>query len=247
MKVNFDIESYKTRFLGGARSYLFFCLFQFPTGGEPTDQLRNKLTGMVGKTVGSTELTRIAGDTYDFTKKALTIFGLGSQYDIMTYLVKSTTLPSESFEEKQIDWQGSVFKVAGDRTYDDWTVTFNIDNQGLILEKFTKWQNMIQNPRTNARASSNEYMADQAVHLIDYTGNSIKGYKLYGAWPKSVSQVALDYSANEIAQLEVTFSYQYHIVGATSDGFKSEIIKRGAQKIMSTASGAGLPNLPVSW
>lgn len=248
MKINFDVETYRARFLGGARSYLFFCIFSFPQGmtkDQAQGNLKDKLVGMgssAAKGYGFSEdltgaVTDVIGNTYDFSKNALSIFGLGDDDNLMSYLVKSTTLPSSQFDERLIDWQGSSYKMAGDRIFDDWTVTFNVDEKAKILQKFYNWQDAIQSPTNNIRSSAEDYMRKQEIHLIDYSGNTLKTYNLMGAWPKSVSQVALDYSANEIAQVEITFSYQYHTITTPSDSFKSDVIKRGAQKFMANMSG----------
>lgn len=250
MKINFDVETYRARFLGGARSYLFFCIFAFPQGlkkDRAQDNLRSKLTAMGSSAVagfGSGENMDVAGaatdaigSTYDFAKGALSIFGLGDDDNLMSYLVKSANLPSSQFEERVIDWQGTPYKMASDRHFDDWTVAFNVDEKAKILQKFYDWQDMIQSPSSNVRSSAEDYMRKQEIHLIDYSGNTLKTYNLIGAWPKSVSQVALDYSTNEIARVEVTFSYQYHTITSPSDSFKADIIKRGAQKFMGNMSG----------
>lgn len=247
MKINFDIDTYKTRFLGGARSYLFFCIFAFPqelTKDRSQDNLRGQIKALGGRAAEYSSSILGGGPTgaqgevaasavYDFSKRAISVFGYGKQDDIITYLVKSTSLPSSTFEEKVIDWQGLPYKLAGDRTYDDWNVTFNVDEEGLILHKFYKWQEKIQDPTDNKRSCSDEYMRDQEVHLIDYSGNSLRRYKLYGAWPKNVNHIALDYSTNEIAQVEVSFSYQYHtILPGSSDAYTADTIKRGVQRAM---------------
>lgn len=237
--VNFDVDSYKTRFLGGARAYLFFCLFSFPTtlSSTPDTSKSNFMQGM-GNVVMDTfgagfyDAANAAGTVYDAAKGMLSPFGLGAQDDIVTYLVKATSLPASHFEEKIIDWQALPYKMAGDRTYDDWTVTFNIDEKGLLLQKFFDWQHSIQDPATNVRSVAKNYMRDQQVHMVDYSGNSLKQYKLIGAWPKSVNAVALDYSSNEIATVEITFSYQYHTVSGPADALIADLVKRGAQKLM---------------
>ena len=51
-----------------------------------------------------------------------------------------TVLPGISFEEKIIDWPGLSFKMAGTATFSDWAVTFNVDEEGIILQKFNAWQ-----------------------------------------------------------------------------------------------------------
>jgi hypothetical protein len=223
VKINFDLDSYKTRFLGGARSYLFFCIFQFP-GTAASTSLASAVTALTGSS--------IAGSIAGFAQGALSPFGLGAGQDLVSYLVRSTSLPSSHVEEKTVEWPGLAYKYAGNRVYDDWSVIFNVDEQGKILQKFTEWQRLIEDPMINKRALSGDYMRDQQICLIDYSGNSLQLYTLHGAWPKSVNAVALDYSNNDVAQVEIVFSYQFHEAMDPPGAAMSDIIKRGAQKLM---------------
>jgi hypothetical protein len=181
MLISFDINTYKTRFLGGARQYLFFVLLQFP------------------------------GTTMDYNSSSLlTSFGKGSQSDLFPYLVRTTSLPDSSFEEIPNVWQGHAFKMAGARNYGDWQLSFNIDEQGRILDRFNAWHNMIYDPVSQSYNEPKTYMVDQQLFLIDGNGEATKEYKLIKAWPKAISQTSLDYASTDLATVDVTFSYQYY-------------------------------------
>lgn len=184
LKVSFDIDSYKTRFLGGARQYLFFALLDIPTNAGGLD---------------NTALGNI-----------MSSFGYGSARDFVPYLVRSTTLPDSSFEEVQIPYPGHTFKMAGNRAYGDWNVSFNIDEKGRLLEIFNGWHDLIYEPVEQRYSSPNTYMRDQQLFLIDGTGQAVKEYKLFNAWPKSISATSLDYSSVDIATVDINFSYQYY-------------------------------------
>ena len=110
MKTLFDIESYRTRFLGGARQYLFFVLFAFP-GNQAANN--TKFMGVL--------------------KSALSTFGLGSDQDKIPYLVKSTSLPSFSINEIVTPYPKFDLKTAGLPSYSDWTVSMNVDEKGEIV------------------------------------------------------------------------------------------------------------------
>ena len=169
---NFDIESFKSNFEGGAKSYLFYFLPRFP---------------------------------------AIDKFGLDG--DKVTYLVKSTTLPENTLEEILTNWQGADYKMAGKYTYADFTITFNVDKDAKILKLFHSWQDLIHNPVTNVHSVPSIYMVDQQrLQLLDNDGNAAVTYILHHTWPKSIGPVTLDYATNEIATVEITFTYQYHTI-----------------------------------
>ena len=206
IKTLFDIESYRTRFLGGARQYLFFVMFNLP--GDIPQQ--NSGGGI--------------GSIMDIAKSALSTFGLGSgkSEDYLPYLVKSLSLPESSYDEVRVPYQIIDNKMAGKRLYNDWTVTLNVDEKYGVLDKFYGWQKLVESNLPS------KYMTEkQQVFLLDYTGNTIKSYDLYYSWPKTIGNIAMDYSSNDIATVDITFSYLWHEIGKGSQSSgTSDLIKR---------------------
>jgi hypothetical protein len=216
LKVSFDLDSYKTRFLGGAKQYLFYVLLNTPMMGT-----FNNPDSVVGKLFSS--------------------FGYGSDSDFLPYLVRSTTLPDSSFEEIQIPYPGHTFKMAGTRAYGDWQVSFNVDDGGRILKIFNQWHNIMYHPANQEYSSPESYMLDQTLFLVDGNGEAIRQYKLFGAWPKSISATTLDYASTDIATVDVVFSYQYYLTSEPTDVSKgvNSLIKTALNKL--TGSAVGLP------
>ena len=203
MKTLFDIESYRTRFLGGARQYLFFVLFAFPS---------------IPRNDG-------APSFLDVLKASLSTFGLGADQDRIPYLVKSTSLPTYSINENIMPYPGLDFKTAGLPTYGDWTVSLNIDEKGEILWELYNWLNTCRN------GLPDDYMRKQEIHLIDYQGSTFTKYELYGAWLKSMGSVGLDYSSNDIATIEATFAFQ-HMTISTESPETTSLIKQATSKLL---------------
>lgn len=129
-----------------------------------------------------------------------------------TYLVRAATLPGSDLEEIMTNWQGYDYKFAGKYTFADWTVTFNVDRYAKILAVFKEWQRLIIDPTSNMHNAPDVYMEDQRISLVGGDGYPLTTYILKDAWPKSVADIALDYSAVDVAQFDVTFSYQIHLV-----------------------------------
>lgn len=127
------------------------------------------------------------------------------------YLVSSTTMPPLTVDPLEVNWQGQVIKYGTTHTWDDWTVTFKVDSNADIHKRFVEWSNRIHNPETGVNFPPASYMANQRVQMIDGTGSPIREFKLMLAWPQSVGEITLDYSAKETATFDVTFSYQYAI------------------------------------
>jgi hypothetical protein len=236
MKVNIDIQSYKSRFLGGARQYLFYVNLQFPNFGNILKAAaEGVLSGM--KTIEDLS----SGATDEILKKGA-VEGLGAATDVFLlnnstsnfpYLVKSTSLPDSTLEEIQTYWVGQKFKMASTRSDGDWSVTFIVDNDAKILTRFWAWQKIIHNPQANIYGKPVSYMVDQDIHLLGFdTGSTICCFKLYGAWPKSIGQIQLDYQTNDLVQFDVTFSYQYHTITEREPGALATFLQRGGRSLL---------------
>ena len=137
-----------------------------------------------------------------------------------TMLVKATTLPETTVEEHVVEYQQLNFKMAGKKTFNDWTVSFVMDKTASIRVKFEKWMNKIHNINSGGSFQQNyynEYITQMDFRMLDYggvfgikTGKKLLKMTLYNAWPKSIGPVTLDYSSQDFAQFDVTFSYLYH-------------------------------------
>ena len=76
-------------------------------------------------------------------------------------------------------------------------------------------------------------MADQEARLLGLDGNVIAVYRMYGAWPKVVNAVTLDYGTNDLATIDITFAYQYHTVDTQSMGFLKTQAKKALRSFIS--------------
>jgi hypothetical protein len=61
-------------------------------------------------------------------------------------------------------------------------------------------------------------MVDQRLQMVGYDGEVILEFTLHDAWPKEISQIAMDYASTEIATFDVTFTYSYHETSFTETG-----------------------------
>jgi hypothetical protein len=210
-----DIDTYKAKFLGqNARAYLFLCSVQFP--GMQNAIKSGVLSGMKSldlQNVGSA-ITKglLAG-----AGTAITSGNTSLGTDDFKYFVRSTTLPESTVEETSTFFCGSQYKQSSVRRSQDWMVSFLVNDDASIIRKFWDWHLILHNPETGVYGKPEDYMVDQKVQLLGLDGTAICTYKLINAWPKSIGPVDLDYSTNEFATIDITFSYQYHTVTRTDE------------------------------
>lgn len=174
----------------------------------------------------SIKLDTFMGTYRDFSRPYLfycKILGAATAYlpTDHAYLVNATSLPAQSLDEITASWQGMAYKIAGVSTYADFTVTFKNDSDGVIRRAFLAWSNDIHNPKTNIHGrpgDSGGYFGTIILEHLDTTGKVMQTYNLIGAWPKTVAALTLDYTAKDLQTFDITFSYQYHVIGDISEG-----------------------------
>ncbi len=223
MKVQMDINSYKAAFTGSAKQYNFYVNMVFPNLGN---SLQAGVQGLIAG--GLDSITGGLGSGLMGAASTMGILTTKGGVDGIDFMVRATQLPDSSFEEVSSSWMGHNYKMSGRQTYNDWVVTFNVDKNGKILKKFADWQKLMHDSETNTYGNPITYMTNPEVHLLGFdSGETVCVYKMYGAWPKLIGQVALDYSVGDVATVDITFSYQYHIVTETEPGVLASLASRG--------------------
>ena len=114
--------------------------------------------------------------------------------DKARFLVKAAALPASNITPIDVNFRGRILKIAGDRTFDTWTITVINDTDFSIRSAFEKWMNSI-NRLSDATGTNNpaDYQEDAYVHQLDRDGSTLRTYRFYDVFPTQISQVDLSY------------------------------------------------------
>ena len=144
----------------------------------------------------------------------------------MRFLVKAAEIPAANIGNIPVPFRGRVLPVAGDRTFDPWTVTVINDAQFNIRDAMEQWSNLINdlqfdvgdiNPadyQTKAEVfqlsrqsqGSGGQSAGKGGEIIQ----TLRTYNFEGIYPNAVSSIPLDYGAtDQIEEFQVTFNYLF--------------------------------------
>jgi|TARA_B100000035_G_scaffold193376_1_gene165058 hypothetical protein len=160
---------------------------------------------------------------------------LGISSDLSTFgnfTVRAANLPASQIGVVEVPFRGRVLKIAGDRTFEPWTITVMNDSKFSMRNAFELWANSIQAANENFTAAgtlgdatdSTGYFADMLVHQLsrDIKSDSenpkiLKSYKFYNVFPSNVSAIDLDFGNNDaIEEFTVELQVQYWApVGST--------------------------------
>jgi hypothetical protein len=130
------------------------------------------------------------------------------------FLVKAAQIPASTLGTIEVPYFGRKIRLAGDRTFADWTVTVINDEDFLIRNAMEQWSNQIQslqgNLRTFGGASPSLYKAQAQVTQFSKTGVPIRTYQFSGIYPSNIAPIELDWNATDtIEEFQVTFQYDY--------------------------------------
>jgi len=125
------------------------------------------------------------------------------------FLVKAANLPASNISDITVPFRGRVLHVAGDRTFDSWTITVINDTDFAIRSAFEKWMNAI-NRVSDATGSTDpaSYQADAFVYQLDRSGETLRAYHFYDIFPTNVAPINLSYDTEGIQ--EFTVEMQVH-------------------------------------
>lgn len=132
----------------------------------------------------------------------------------LPFMVTSATLPESNLGVIEVPYFGRKVKLAGDRTFGDWSVTVINDEDFLVRNAMEQWANQIQSLQGNLRgfgtASPTAYKSVANVTQYSKTGVPIRTYTFNGIFPSAISTIDLDWNAtDQIEQFSVTFQYDW--------------------------------------
>ena len=130
--------------------------------------------------------------------------------DKARFLVKAAALPASNITPIDIPFRGRILKIAGDRTFDTWTITVLNDTDFAIRSAFEKWMNAINKLSDNTGLNDPAtYQADAYVHQLDRNGQTLRTYHFYDLFPTNISAIDLSYDTTDTIQ-EFTVEMQVH-------------------------------------
>ena len=148
--------------------------------------------------------------------------GIAWDADNFRFMCKAANLPASNIANIDVPFRGRIFKVAGDRTIDTWTITI-INDEGFALRTAMEaWMDQIAKLENNLGTTLPEaYMTNASVFQLgrgstassrSNAGDSnvvLAEYEFIDIFPTEVSQIDLSYdSSDTIEEFTVTFQVQ---------------------------------------
>ena len=144
--------------------------------------------------------------------------------DRFRFLCKAAQLPASNVGTLEVPFRGRVLKIAGDRTFEPWTITIMNDSGFKLRTAFETWASSIQAYAENYTAAAglgdssdnSGYFADMEVHQLSRglkdgeEPKVTKSYKFYNIFPSNIAAIDLDYGNNDaVEEFTVEMQVQY--------------------------------------
>ena len=153
--------------------------------------------------------------------------------DNFRFLCKSAALPASNVAPIDVPFRGRILKVAGDRTFDTWTVTVINDENFNHRRAFESWmQNVAQYGDHSGLTDPTSYMGQAVVYQLGRNASQVQGtgtagqdsrilaqYRFVDIFPTNISAIDLSYDTSDtIEEFTVELQVQYFYPEAASSG-----------------------------
>lgn len=126
------------------------------------------------------------------------------------FLVRAAGIPASTVGSYEVPYFGRQIKYAGDRTFEDWTITVINDEDFAIRNAMESWSNSINTHDGNLRALPRDYKSNAVITQFSKDGRALRSYIFEGMYPLSVDAIEMDWGTTDaIEEFSVTFQYDF--------------------------------------
>jgi hypothetical protein len=138
--------------------------------------------------------------------------------ELTSFLCKQASIPGSTVGSIEVGFRGRKLKMAGDRTFENLSLTIINDAEYDVRKSFEQWMNGINGHQENTGlVDLNEYSSDVVVEQLRKDGTTSKRYDFRGCFPLSVAAIDLNYdTADAIEEFTVELAVQYWESDTTS-------------------------------
>lgn len=138
------------------------------------------------------------------------------------FFCKAAPLPPANITKLELHYFGRAVPVAGNRTYDDWTITIVNDEDFKIRNAMEHWSNAINGFESNVRKLSGSEMQlyKSTAEIISYgqAGQELRTYKIIGLFPTVIASTEMSWENEAVQEFQVTFAYDYWVISQSQTG-----------------------------
>lgn len=127
------------------------------------------------------------------------------------FVCRAAQLPGSTIPAIDVPYFGRQVRIAGNRTFEPWTVTIINTTDFAVRDSMEAWMNGINGHATNTGlVNPADYQSDLIVDQLDRDESVLKSYTFRGCFPTNVGAIDLNYdTTGAIEEFPVEFQIQY--------------------------------------
>ncbi len=127
------------------------------------------------------------------------------------FLCQSAQIPAANIGVIEQPFRGSILKMAGDRTFEPWTVTIINDVEFSVRSEIEAWQTGIQELDSGEGDTTLDYLVDRAfVEQLNKDDTVLAKYEFFNMFPTSIGAIDLSYeTVDALETFDVEFQYSH--------------------------------------
>jgi hypothetical protein len=130
--------------------------------------------------------------------------------DRLAFLAKGAQLPAKTISKVPVNFMDNIFYIAGDTSYQDWTITVINDVDFSVKFAIENWMNIIKANGQTIGDKGWGYLSEGYVTQLDGLGNDIVTYKFFNMFPTDMAAIELSWdSKSTVEEFQLTFSYSH--------------------------------------
>ena len=136
---------------------------------------------------------------------------------IAPFMIQASSLPGSTIAPIEVPYFGRKIRVAGDRTFEPWSVQVMNDEDFKVRHALETWHNKINslsgNLNTTGSSAPNNYKSQADIRQYSKDGTVIRTYRFYGLFPTEISPIDVNWNDTDaIETFQATFVYDWYEV-----------------------------------
>jgi len=131
----------------------------------------------------------------------------GSSQEILTFRCENAQIPGRTLATTEQRIYGPIEKFPYLTTYNDLDLTLIVDSDMKQKKLFDAWVELVNPSSTNNFKYRDTYATDITIIQYDVTDRATYIVRFVEAYPISINQMDLDWSADGYHKLNATFAY----------------------------------------
>lgn len=130
--------------------------------------------------------------------------------DKLTFMAKGAQLPARTISKLPVNFMDNIFYIAGDTSYQDWTITVINDTDFAVKFAVENWMNIIKANGQTVGARGWNYLSEAYVTQLNAMGGDLITYKMFNVFPTDMAAIELSWdSKSTVEEIAITFSFSH--------------------------------------